>query len=115
MDHTAGPQYQPIFNSISITLCPQSTTEKLRKHSAKSARLSIGSRLTVFLVQFTKSNTLFSLAGLQGLCSQVQYTISYDITKEIMDEVTKGQRVQSSEGDQHDVSMLHTSDNEESE
>ena len=56
------------------------------------------------------------------MCSQVQYTIwvkgvmsSYDITKEMMDEVTKGQVVQGTEGDQHDVSMLHTSDNEESE
>ena len=39
---------------------------------------------------------------------------SQEITKEMMDEITKGQVVLGTEGD-HDVPMLHTSDNEESE
>ena len=53
------------------------------------------------------------------MCSQVQYTIwiksSTNIAKEMVDEVTKDQGILGAEGDQHDVTMLHSSDNEESE
>ena len=40
---------------------------------------------------------------------------STNIAKEMVDEVTKDQVVLSTEGDQQDVPMLHSSDNEESE
>ena len=40
---------------------------------------------------------------------------STNIAKEMVDEVTKDQGILGAEGDQHDVTMMHSSDNEESE